>query len=71
LQEELQSQIVMNAVARKDNRLQFLQEGRSTAADALHEKAKLEAIKTRKLASLTAAGVADKYLVDLQKKTFV
>ena len=40
-------------------------------AIAGRSKAKLEAIKTRKLASLTAAGVADKYLVSLQKKTFV
>eukprot|EP00304_Pavlova_gyrans_P000563 CAMPEP_0206041924 /NCGR_PEP_ID=MMETSP1466-20131121/6247_1 /ASSEMBLY_ACC=CAM_ASM_001126 /TAXON_ID=44452 /ORGANISM="Pavlova gyrans, Strain CCMP608" /LENGTH=502 /DNA_ID=CAMNT_0053416629 /DNA_START=204 /DNA_END=1712 /DNA_ORIENTATION=+ len=68
--EELQSQIVMNAVARKENRLQFLNEGRGAAADALHEKAKLEAIKTRKLSELKTAGVADKYLVDLQRKTF-
>ena len=65
-----QAQIVMNAVARKENRLQFLNEGRGAAADALHEKAKLEAIKTRKLNELKTAGVADKYLVDLQRKTF-
>jgi hypothetical protein len=68
--EELQAQIVMNAVARKENRLQFLNEGRSSAADALAEKAKLEAIKARKIAQLQSAGVADKYLVDLQRKTF-
>mmetsp|Transcript_44288 Transcript_44288/g.103874 ORF Transcript_44288/g.103874 Transcript_44288/m.103874 type:complete len:508 (-) Transcript_44288:497-2020(-) len=68
--EELQSQIVMNAVARKENRLQFLNEGRSTAAESLAEKAKLETIKARKLAELKTAGVADKYLVDLMKKTF-
>lgn len=69
--EELQSQIVMNAVARKENRLQFLNEGRSSAADALAEKAKLETIKARKLAELKAAGVTGKYLVDLEKKTFI
>mmetsp|Transcript_4767 Transcript_4767/g.13211 ORF Transcript_4767/g.13211 Transcript_4767/m.13211 type:complete len:505 (-) Transcript_4767:289-1803(-) len=68
--EELQAQIVMNAVARKENRLQFLNEGRGAAADALAEKAKLEAIKTRKLTELKASGVSDKYLVDLQRKTF-
>lgn len=68
--EELQSQIVMNAVARKENRLQFLNEGRSSAADALGEKAKLEAIKARKIAELKTAGVTGKYLVDLEKKTF-
>lgn len=69
--EELQSQIVMNAVARKENRLQFLNEGRSSAADALAEKAKLETIKARKLAELKSAGVTGKYLVDLEKKTFI
>lgn len=60
----------MNAVARKENRLQFLNEGRSSAADALHEKAKLEHIKQRKLAELRTQGVTGKYLVDLEKKTF-
>lgn len=69
--EELQSQIVMNAIARKENRLHFLSEGRSSAADALAEKAKLEAIKARKLAELKTAGVTGKYLKELEKKTFV
>jgi len=69
-QEELQSQILMNAEVRKKNRMDFLQEGKQMRNNMDAERNKLEEIKKDKLSNLHKAGVPEKYTVDLQHKKF-
>jgi len=69
-QEELQSQIMMNAELRKKNRMDFLQEGNQMRNNMDAERHKLDSIKREKLDNLHKAGVPVKYTVDLQNKKF-
>lgn len=69
-QEELQTQILMNAELRKKNRMDFLQEGADTRSQMEAERHKLETIQKDKLDALHKAGVPEKYTVDLAHKKF-
>merc|ERR1719247_1283221 len=69
-QEELTTQILMNAEVRKKNRMDFLNEGSRGRQQMEADRLKLEAIKTQKLSTLAKAGVPGKYMVDLDKKKF-
>ena len=68
--EELQAQILMNAEVRKKNRMDFLDEGVQARQRMEAGRLKLESIKADKLATLTGAGVPQKYTVDLANKKF-
>jgi len=69
-QEELTTQILMNAEVRKKNRMDFLNEGSRGRAQMEADRLKLEAIKANKLHTLHTAGVPEKYTVDLAHKKF-
>jgi len=69
-QEELQTQIIMNAELRKKNRMDFLQEGADDRSSMEAQRHKLETIRNDKLSTLHKAGVPEKYTVDLQNKKF-
>ena len=69
-QEELTTQIMMNAEVRKKNRMDFLTEGSNSRQQMEADRLKLEAIKAQKLQTLLVAGVPEKYTVDLANKKF-
>ena len=69
-QQELTTQILMNAEVRKKNRMDFLNEGTNQRTQQESDRLKLEAIKSNKISSLHLAGVPMKYTVDLEKKRF-
>lgn len=69
-QEELTTQIMMNAEVRKKNRMDFLNEGSRARQQMEADRLKLEAIKSQKLQTLHNAGVPQKYTVDLENKQF-
>ena len=69
-QEELTTQIMMNAEVRKKNRMDFLNEGSRARQQMEADRLKLEAIKSHKLGTLHSAGVPEKYTVDLANKKF-
>ena len=66
--EELQSQIAYNEEMRRRERREYLEEGDRVRANLAAERARLEAIKQRKLEELAASGVPEKYLAELAKK---
>ena len=66
--EELQSQIAFNAERRERERREYEEEGNMLRAQLAAERAKLEAIKARKLDELAAGGIPDKYRAELAKK---
>ena len=66
--EELQSQIAYNEEMRRRERREYLEEGDRVRANLTAERARLEAIKQRKLEELAASGVPEKYLAELAKK---
>ena len=66
--EELQSQIAFNAERRARERREYEEEGDRLRAALAAERAKLEAIKQRKLDELKEGGIPDKYRAELAKK---
>ena len=66
--EELQSQIAFNAERRARERREYEEEGDRLRAALAQERAKLEAIKQRKLDELEAGGIPAKYRAELAKK---
>ena len=66
--EELQSQIAYNAEKRERERQEYLDEGDRLMANLAAERAKLEAIKQRKLDELAMSGIPNKYRAELAKK---
>ena len=66
--EELQSQIAYNEEMRRRERREYLEEGDRVRSNLTAERARLEAIKQRKLEELAASGVPEKYLSELAKK---
>jgi len=65
--EELQAQIASNEELKKKERQMYLEEGRRIREAAEMEKARLAAIKARKLKDLEDAGVPAKYRAELEK----
>ena len=66
--EELQSQIAFNAERRARERREYEEEGDRLRAALAQERAKLEAIKQRKLDELEDGGIPAKYRAELAKK---
>ena len=61
-------QISMNAEVKKQQRLDYLEEGRKVRQKIEDERVKVEKIKAKKLGDLKDIGIADKYQADLSKK---
>ena len=62
------TQITNNGEVKKQERLDYLEEGRKVRQRIEDERLKVERIKGEKLASLKTVGIADKYQADLSKK---
>ena len=61
-------QITMNGEVRKQERLDYLEEGRKVRQRIEDERLKVERIKKAKLDGLVGLGIEDKYQADLAKK---
>ena len=61
-------QIGINAELKKQERLDYLEEGRKVRQKIEDERLKVEGIKAQKLQGLREIGIADKYQADLSKK---
>lgn len=61
-------QIGMNEEVKKQNRLDYLEEGRKVRQRIEDERLKVERIKAQKLQGLVDLGIEDKYQADLSKK---
>ena len=61
-------QIGMNGELRKQERLDYLEEGRKVRQRIEDERLKVERIKKAKLDGLVGLGIEDKYQADLAKK---
>ena len=61
-------QIGINGEAKKQARLDYLEEGRKVRQRLEDERLKVEGIKAQKLQGLKDIGIADKYQADLTKK---
>ena len=58
----------MNAEGKKQQRLDYLEEGKKVRQRIEDERLKVEGIKKTKLDGLRQLGIADKYQADLTKK---
>lgn len=65
---QLRSQIQQNSEIHKQERLDYLEEGRLVRQKMAEEKRKLEQIKERKLNELDQLGIDGKYKAELAKK---
>ena len=61
-------QIGINCEAKKQARLDYLEEGRKVRQRLEDERLKVEGIKAQKLQGLKDIGIAEKYQADLTKK---
>lgn len=64
----IKDQILMNSETKKQQKLDYLEEGRKVRQKLEEEKMKVEGIKQRKLGELKKLGIHDKYQHDLAKK---
>lgn len=65
---DLKQQIYNNSDTKKQNRLDFMEEGRKLRVSQADEILKLETIKNNKLQSLYDLGIEKKYLSALERK---
>jgi hypothetical protein len=65
---QLRSQINANEDKSKQERLDYLEEGRKVRSKIEEEKRKIEAIKHKKLEQLNNLEIPDKYKAELAKK---
>ncbi len=68
---QLRSQIHTNDEKGKQERLDYLEEGRKVRQKIEEEKRKIEAIKNKKLSELNGLDIPDKYKAELAKKKIV
>lgn len=67
----IREQITKNEEIKKQDRLDYLEEGRKVRQRLEDERLKVERIKMEKLAELGQLGIEDKYKHDLAKKKIV
>jgi hypothetical protein len=65
---QLRTQIVQNEEVSKQERLDFLEEGRKVRQKIDEERNKIQAIKEKKLKDLTSLGIEEKYTAQLARK---
>ena len=66
---KIRTQIATNENLKKQERLDYLEEGRKVREKIENERTKVKDIQAAKLDELKVIGINDKYLYDLQKKT--
>lgn len=64
----VRDQIMANSEVKKQNRLDYLEEGRKVRQKMEEERLKIEGIKERKLAQLGDLSIDAKYKAELQRK---
>ncbi len=62
------TQILQNEEVKKQERLNYLEEGKMVRQKLEQERQKIEAIKYKKLAELQGLDIPDKYQAELAKK---
>lgn len=65
---QLRTQIIQNEEGKKQERLDYLEEGRRVRQNLENERKRLEQIKDHKLGELKHLGISDKYQADLSRK---
>jgi len=65
---QIRTQIVQNDEIKKQERLDFLEEGRKVRQKIDEERNKIEIIKEKKLNGLKGIGIEEKYTAELAKK---
>jgi hypothetical protein len=65
---QLRTQIIQNEEYKKQDRLDYLEEGRRVRQNLENERKRLEQIKHNKLSELQHLGISDKYQADLSRK---
>lgn len=66
---KIRGQINTNEDIKKQDRLDFLEEGRKVREKIDNERDKIKGIQAAKIGELKDAGIDDKYLYELNKKT--
>ena len=66
---KIRDQISTNEQVKKQDRLDYLEEGRKVREKIDNERQKLVDIQKAKIDELKTLGIEDKYLYELQKKT--
>lgn len=66
--QQLRTQIIQNEECTKQERLDYLEEGRKVRQNLENERKRLEEIKYSKLNELKTLGIANKYQADLSRK---
>merc|ERR1711959_107700 len=64
---DVQEQIIKNETKRRQERLDYLEEGRKLRKEIEKEKGHLHDIKSRKIHEMRGSGVPEKYLTELQR----
>lgn len=65
---QLRTQIIQNEEVKKQERLDYLEEGRRVRQNLEKEKRRLEEIKNKKLKEMQDLGISSKYQADLSRK---
>ena len=66
---KIRGQIAANEEEKKQNRLDYLEEGRKVREKIDNERQKIKDIQQAKIDELKTAGINDKYLYEINKKT--
>ena len=66
---KIRNQISTNEAGKKQDRLDYLEEGRKVRENIQNERVKIGDIKKAKIDELKNLGIDNKYLYELQKKT--
>jgi hypothetical protein len=66
---KIREQISTNENQKKQERLDYLEEGKKVRQEIQNEREKISGIQGAKLDELKKLGIADKYMYELQKKT--
>lgn len=66
---KIRGQISNNEACKKQDRLDYLEEGRKIRENIQNERDKIGNIQQAKLGELKDLGIDDKYMYELQKKT--